>query len=110
MADNMKIKAKVSGISFTLDRSRMSDMDVLESLYDMEEAYADFEDGQGDEKAMTLSVIPLSRALFGKKQWKRIKDELRAQDSEVPHCARCIEFTFEALNEASKKLNGESKN
>jgi len=105
-----KIKGKVDGISFSINAETIGDMDFLEQMYDLQAANEAFQNGEAADDELLKTVIPFARSLFGKKQWERIKGELRQQKSEELHFVRCLNFTFKALEEASKSNKSTVKN
>lgn len=109
--DDMQITCEVDGIPIVVDRSRLDDFDTLEMFYDLKELADNLEDGglDGDGAEGMLTVVPFARTLFGRQQWKRIKQTLR-EDSDENHLMRCINFIFAAMDAASKAQGGELKN
>ena len=110
-ADDMQVTCEVDGIPVVIDRSVMSDFDTLEMFYDLQQLAESLEAGTADDDGMSnmVTVVPFARAIFGKAQWRRIKQTLR-EDDENSHIMNCINFIFSALNAAAEAAGGDLKN
>ena len=109
-ADDMQVTCEVDGIPVVVDRSKLSDFDTLEMFYDLQQMAASFEDGDGDDAAAMMVVVPFARTLFGTSQWRNIKQTLREDGGDIPHMFKCIKFIFNALEAASAASGGDLKN